>query len=499
MKAHVKQRLGKVFTAALWAAAFGATAAEEHPALLPGLTPVPYDPGVFRADPSYTNATYSAEAQLKIYGDKRHVPTMRPLIELGRDLYREGPFEPGVNLLGKKNLVFANLLASGDWRTAVAYNDTGESEAGAVATRLNLDLDLRITATERVHAFFRPFDRDDRFTRYEFGPDGGDAEFLADADPEAVFFEGDLGAITSGLSGRNATFDLPFTFGLIPLFFQNGIWLEDAFTGFAFSIPARNSRVLDLANFDITFFGGFDRLSSPAFDVPGGARASDARVFGFATFVDAFQGYVEAGYAYVDGSEALSDVDYHNFSVAYTRRWFDRVSNSMRVIVNAGQDRDGAETANGALFLLESSLVTRLPYTFVPYGNVFVGVDRPQSVARDPGAGGILKNVGILFETDGLTGYPTLDASGADVWGAALGVEYLFNLDQQLVFEAAALQIIGDENEPGRPARGNEYGVGVRYQRPLNHWLILRGDAMYGWREADEEIAGVRVELRVKF
>jgi hypothetical protein len=477
--------------------------AEDVP-LPPGVTKVPYDPSAFRPDPDYGEESYNADAQLKIYGDKRAVPVMRPLLELGREMYREGPFQPGVNVVGKKNLVFANLLASGDWRGAVAYNDTGDREFAALAMRLNLDLDLRLTATERIHAFFRPFDRNGRFSSHEFGAAEDGGRMRLDGNPEALFFEGDLGAITAGLSGKESRFDLPFTFGLIPLLFQNGVWMEDAITGFAFSIPARNSRLLDIANFDVTFFAGFDRVDSPAFtDLSAGGRLrdSDVNVYGVAAFLDILQGYVEIGYAFVDGRNELDDLDYHNFSAAYTRRWFDRVSNSLRVVVNAGQDRPGAETANGALFLIENSWVTSQPYTLVPYGNFFVGLDRPQSVARDPGAGGVLKNTGILFETDGLTGFPTLDASGADVWGAAIGLNYLFDLNQQLVVEAAMVQIIGDRNKPGRPAAGDQFGLGVRYQRPLNHWLILRADAMVGWQDADRDndLIGARLELRAKF
>ena len=85
-----------------------------------GTTLVPHDPGGFRSDPTYPSNAYDAEGQLKIYGDKRAVPTARPLLELGREMYREGPFQPGVDVLGKKNLVFANLLVSGDWRSAAA-------------------------------------------------------------------------------------------------------------------------------------------------------------------------------------------------------------------------------------------------------------------------------------------------------------------------------------------------------------------------------------------
>ncbi len=487
------------WTFPLLLSAFSSFAAET-PQFSSGAKLVPHDPKVFRPDPVYPAGSYSAEEQLKIYGDKRAVPTTRPLLELGRELYREGPFQPGLDVLGRKNLVFANLLVSGDWRSAVAHNDVGNREFTVAATRLNLDVDLRFTGTERIHAFFRPLDANGRFTRYEFGK-GKDTSLLhLDGTPDALFFEGDLGAIGSGLTGKDAQMDLPFTFGLIPLLFQNGVWMEDAFVGAAFSIPARNSRLLDFSNFDLTFFAGFDKLSSPAFVNAGRPDDSDGRIYGVAAFVETMGGYWEAGYAYLDGVRNQRDAGYHNLTAAFTRRYFNRVSNSIRVIGNVGQDSlPGGRTADGVLLLVENSLITSLPSTLVPYFNLFAGFNRPQSAARDAGAGGPLKNTGILFETDGLTGFPTLDSSANKTYGGALGLEYLFNLNQQLVVEAAVVRTMGGDNDPGRIAQGDQYGVGIRYQRPLNHSWIIRADAMIGWRQADTEVSGVRVELRAKF
>jgi hypothetical protein len=473
--------------------------------IAPGVTPVPYDPKVFRPDPNYADEAYNADAQLKIYGDKRAVPTTRPLIELGRELYRQGPFQPAPDFLGEKNLVFAQLLVSGDWRTAFAINDVGDNTFSALNTRLNLDVDLKLTATERIHAFFRPLDNSGKFTGITFDDGDADEKLRFDGNPDALFFEGDLGAISSGFSGKDSCFDLPFTFGLIPLIFQNGVWMEDAFTGFAFSIPARNSRLFDWSNFDVTFFAGFDKVTSPAFVRSNGKfDDSGASVYGVTTFIEANQGYWEAGYAYLNddhGADNDGDTSYHNLALAFTRRYFDKVSNSMRVIGNLGQDNEvpTAQSANGVIFLLENSLITGLPSTLVPYCNLFVGLDHPQSVARDAGAGGILKNTGILFETDGLTGYPTLDATGNETYGGALGVQYLFNLDQQIVVEAATVQIMGREDRLSRSAPGDQYGVGARYQLPLNHSWILRADAMYGWFDTAKDVAGARIELRYKF
>ena len=57
----------------------------------------------------------------------------------------------------------------------------------------------------------------------------------------------------------------------------------------------------------------------------------------------------------------------------------------------------------------------------IPYANLFVGLGNPQPLVDGNGAG-ILKNVGINFETDALTGFPKLDDSGSDAWGGAVGL-----------------------------------------------------------------------------
>ena len=80
----------------------------------PGATVVEYDAKDFRSDPTYQDKPYEAEKQLAIYGGKHANPTARPLLELGRELYTSGPFRQGINLVGKKNLLFPHAMAYGD-------------------------------------------------------------------------------------------------------------------------------------------------------------------------------------------------------------------------------------------------------------------------------------------------------------------------------------------------------------------------------------------------
>lgn len=476
--------------------------AETPPETAPGVTILghleevekPPD-GWFKADPNYDDEPYDAAAQLAIYGGKHMNKTAQPLIQQGIRLYDRGAYTPRPTFLGPRNPINSHFMAYGDLRLGGAFYDngatgsSGDSEQGVVAARLNLDMDFAITATERLHAFVRPLDKNGSFTRYQIS--GGDgSEFVDELDftLETLFFEGDVNAIREGLTNKKTTFDLPIAFGRVPLFTQNGIWLNDAFDGLAIGITARSNPRLDISNTDITFFAGFDKVTTDA------APGDDAKMFGVAGFADLRKGYAEYGYGYVVADD--NDRSYHNVTAAFTRRYRPTstigLSNSVRLIGNFGQ-QGAVKSADGFLVLVENSFHRRDPGFLVPYANFFAGFDSPQSLARAAGTGGVLNNTGINFESDGLTGYPTLDSSAHDSFGAAVGLEKLWGISRQVVVEGAVVQRM-DSNP-----LGDQYALGVRFQQPINNAWIFRADAMHGWRQGQNDIFGVRVELRRKF
>lgn len=450
----------------------------------------------FRPGPTYEKK-YDASEQLDIYGGKSAVEPPRPLLEIGRQQYTSGILDESSTVLGKLNPLLPGLAVYGDWRTAIAYNKNNGKDIAQVATRLNLDVDFKITATERIHAFFTPFqDGNAKFTRFEFGGDNGDQRFTTefDAEPQTLFFEGDFGSLYSGFSGKEARFDLPFTVGLFPLFLQNGIWANDAILGGAVTLPAKNSAALGLSNFDITFFAAFDNIDNASFTRTDGTVDNDnANLFGVTTFIDAFNGYIEAGYGFVQGTGIQDDVQQHFLTAAYTRRYANTLSNSTRVFANFGDDGHG--NGDGLAIISENSLISPLPSTLLPYANFFVGFGNPEPLV-DGNNAGILKNVGINFETDALTGYPKLDDTGSNTFGGALGLQYLFNLDQQLVFEVATVQPFEDDAIGTKDA---QYGLGVRYQIPITRSWLFRADATYQIQEGRDDNFGFRTELRSKF
>ncbi len=283
---------------------------------------------------------------------------------------------------------------------------------------------------------------------------------------------------------------------------------------------------------------GKEGETASSVEVPSGGGQiffEKANVYGVTTFMEANEGYYEFGYAYVDGRDKLRltegieignfDRDFHSITGAFSHRFGRTLSNSIRVVAAVGQKarqnidpsmcgRGGGivdpiqcmeRTANGVILLVENAFITSRPYTFIPYFNGFVGYDKPQSLMHDPAAGGILKNTGLAFEADALSGFPALDSSGHDAYGAAFGLQWLFGLDKQLVVEVAGQNTYNNPFVVGGPehgqARGAEAAVAFRYQMPLaaHFGLILRLDGIYGYRAEQENVAGGKLELRMKF
>lgn len=454
-------------------------------------------PSAFRSGPVYDSA-YDAQEQAAIYGGKTAVDAPRPLLEIGREQYTSGTYDASSTVLGKLNPLLPGLSIYGDWRTAAAYNSNNGKDIAQIATRLNIDVDFKFTATERIHAFFTPLQKGTaQFTRFEFGGGDGDGRITGefDLEPQTLFFEGDLASIYAGATGNYSSFDVPFAVGLYPLFLQNGIWANDAILGGAVTFPAKNSAILGLSNFDVTVFGAVDNVDNASIiGADGKVDKHGANVYGITAFIDALGGYIETGYGLIQATGGQYYTE-HYLTAAYSGRYFNKVSNSTRLFANFGAESGTVRGGDGFAIISENSLISGLPSTLIPYANFFVGFGDPKPLVDGNGAG-ILKNVGINFETDALTGYPKLDDTGSNAWGGAVGLQYLFNLDQQIVVEAATVQPF---EKDGIGAQDPQYALGIRYQIPLDRAWLFRADATYQFIESADNNFGIRFEMRRKF
>ena len=169
------------------------------------LTTAPYDPDNFRPGPDYRNKPYSAEDQYAIYGLKTPNPTQLPAPGNRRRALRlwAGRFRPISTWpwRGKNpGVQHSGCTAIGE-RHRLQRQRKGRRRrphrTWPLRQPLNLDIDYQFTSTERIHLFVRPLDKDNqnhplrlrRQRPWAFQPN---LNFNVDA----LFFEGDLGAIT---------------------------------------------------------------------------------------------------------------------------------------------------------------------------------------------------------------------------------------------------------------------------------------------------------------
>jgi len=137
-----------------------------------------------------------------------------------------------------------------------------------------------------------------------------------------------------------------------------------------------------------------------------------------------------------------------------------------------------------------------LPSTLLPYANFFVGAGNPQPLVDGNGAG-ILKNVGINFETDALTGFPN-STTAAPTPGAArsaYSISSIWISSSSSRWRLCSRLAIRPWHRRLRP----QYGFGARYQIPIDRAWLFRADATYHLLGGGQDSFGLRTEVRRKF
>ena len=187
--------------------------------------PTQYNSSAFKPDPQYQEQAYDPQAQRDIYGKKRAVNTTRPMLELGRPYLRVGAYEPGLPL---------RFMVYGDLQTGVGMNSRGDESQQLLGLRANLDLDLKITSTERVHALIRPLDTGNQPSQIRLDQEDNDDGIVhiyqrcleSDCTTLESFDE-----LFGNLFLEGEVSNLPIALGKIPHLLQNGVWLYDAYIG----------------------------------------------------------------------------------------------------------------------------------------------------------------------------------------------------------------------------------------------------------------------------
>ncbi len=418
----------------------------------------------------------------------------KPLLELGEPYLGTGTLDPGIQL--PTGAVWQpQLLLFGNFRTAVQSYESDAFDGSRITewtNRLDLFANLQLSGTERLVVGVRALDEDGRFTSFFFEhPDPAlDGEFVdeIDANVEVLWFEGDFGEIFPNLDRDDfKSLDIGFSVGRQPLFFQEGMLLNDTIDGIGFT---RNTlQPKPTSNFRMTFFYGWDNINVS------NAEERSANLYALLTSTDFRKSTVEIDIAYVDAYSSFPHGDLVAAGISSVQR-LGKMNSSFRLLGSHALDEESTAATDGFLLFSELSYTPAYSEDLV-YFTTFLAVDEYTPAARGVGGpgSGLLGRAGVNFAAVGLGSYAApLSARARDVAGAAIGYQkFMAHNRRQLLFEAAAR--VGTSSDVS-----DAYAGTIRFQSAVGHHMVVVVDGFVGYDEGlDRSPYGGRLELLFKF
>lgn len=413
----------------------------------------------------------------------------KPLLEWGEPFLGTGTLSAGFEL--PTGAVWQpSLLAFGSFRTAVQSNGFdpvfGDARTTEAVARLDLFANLQLSGSERLVLGFRNLDQDNRFTSYVFDSDipgledGSQEEFNAEIG--SLFFEGDIGEIFPNISPNDfLPTDIGFSVGRQPLFFQEGMLINDIIDGIGFTLNSMQPR--NTSNLRTTLFFGWNEVNR--FNIP----RDSGRLVALLTSVDMTATTMDIDATYLEGENGQEDA--FNFGISAVQR-LGLINTSFRLLASL-VDTAGERT-EGFLAFSEVSWTPHYTHDLVYITNFWV-MDTYAAAASGPGTGGPLGRAGINFAAVGLGNYGApLSSAASDVAGGAVGYQKFFDhTRQQLIVELGARVGTADEIP-------DQFGLTGRYQIALGRRYVIVTDAFANHGEAyDEDLFfGGRIELQVR-
>ena len=410
----------------------------------------------------------------------------KPLLEIGPRFLDTGNISPGFEL--PTGAVWQPALwVFGGYRTAVQYFDNGPGrEVQEWANRLDLFANLHLTPTERVVFGVSPMNRDGRFTRYaRKGPGSEGFHSELNTRVTAFFVEGEFGELFPDLDDDDRIpLDFGFAIGRQPVFFQEGIMINDTIDAIGITRDTNMFRNLS-PDMRLTALFGWNQIHRND-----NREDKNAALVGVFTETDFRSNTLNVDFAYVFSDKANGS-DLGLVGVASTQR-VGHYNTAVWANYSWTPDRRSSIANDGALLFGQVSRT--LPYSEdVVYANAFWGIENYTSASRDPTAGGQLGQLGVLYAAVGLGSYgAALNNRANEAYGAALGYQMFFDHERtQLILELG-----GRESTIGGPGA---LAVGARLQFALGDRYLLQLDGFLSAIEGGQEGAGLRTEMGVTF
>jgi hypothetical protein len=311
-----------------------------------------------------------------------------------------------------------------------------------IGHQLFVEMDLRLTGTERAHVQWRPIGRRNTGgSYYQFSDPAGYVDNSTGI-PDRYWIEGEVASVLGGLiQDPFVPRDYHVVLGKYPLELHNRLLINDDILGFA--VNKNTIYAGNLSNVNLQAFFGLDDVD--AFD------DGSADVYGINAFVDYRRMFFESTYAYLSHNR-MSGRDTHYLAISATKPC-GPVTLTGRALFKIG---DQADRGSGQLYVIECNR-TRI------YDDGLLGIEKGVYYATafratkgwNSISGGNFDRLRVAFALDPLI---TISANPdpADNTGIALGVQFFRHHEDESLIPEFAFQA-----PTGTPV----YGVGLRYQR----------------------------------
>ncbi len=407
-----------------------------------------------------------------------------PLLEIGDPFLQTGNLSPGFTLPGGA-IWQPRLWLYGSARSSVqAWRDNTGADQSEWANRLDLFANLQLSGTERLLIGVQPLHRDQQFTGQDFE---NDETMEAYNDRlRTLFFEGDFAELFPWLdSDDSSSNDLGFSIGRQPLFYQDGMLINDQLD--AIGISRNNLRfdnVAWLVNLRVSAVYAWSEVHRAD-----NVEDDDGKLFGVFAQWDTQFSTINTDLVFVQGDNDLNG-DLWVLGIDSIQR-IGLFNTTFRVNASHAPDQISAQADDGVLLFTELSWSPAYTDNNA-YINAFLGIDQFRSAARDPLAGGPLGRTGILFAARGLGRVPPALSNQADeAYGLAAGYQMFFSgKRRQLTVEAG-----GRDSD----LQGTGFGAAIRLQQALGNRFVVVLDTFAASNSEAEDSYGVAAELLVKF
>lgn len=334
------------------------------------------------------------------------------------------------------------FVAYGSYQVFGILNEQGDQRRDGIGHQLLVDLDLRVTGTERAHMQFRPLGRrNSGGSFYQFSDPPGYVD-NSTAEPDRYWIEGELHSLCGAWLDPFAVRDIHVVAGRFPVLLHNTLLINDDVLGVA--INKNTLFVGPLSNVNLQALLLFEDVNTYS--------DSDSRMYGLNAFVDHQRAFYELSYAFVD-NDARADLDLHYIAMSRTAL-YGPWNLAVRGLYKFGSRQAGG---NAQLLVLESNRTVLLEqdvcgvHELVWYANAFGATSGWTSIS-----GMNFDRLRASFEVNPLVQLSAARQFLPETWGVSGGVQMFRHHQDESLTPEIAFQSLGGTAV---------WAVGCRYLR----------------------------------